>query len=319
MQRILDASLLRVPDLARLPWAHDHGIVVWLRNGPLVGKKLEVVLPEQHAHQDLDLHVRKGLPHAAVPAAPEPDEREGLLLVLLSARTKPVRVVGLRISVHAVQPVGERGGGANDVALGHVHLLALRGLSVEALVDVPHEHDQRRVQPEGLLHRPVQVIHLGQDVVVQLLAVLLDDVPLLLQDLRQELVPVLLGEQVQAGPRGGDARGVLAGKERGDEHAGDLVRGHLPPPVRGAVPRLHEGLQHVVLLVGVLGLGPPGLDDLHEDRAHLFPGPVPVPVGLDGQVREEHGDGLHSHVQEVELPVDLLEEILPDLSAEKAP
>ena len=106
---------------------------------------------------------------------------------------------------------------------------------------------------------------------------------------------------------------VLAGKERGDEHAGDLVRGHLLP-VRGAVPRLHEGLQHVVLLVFGWAL----LALMIFMKIALSFWPVPVPVGLDGQVREEHGDGLHSHVQEVELPVDLLEEIL-DLSAEKAP
>ena len=183
----------------------------------------------------------------------------------------------------------------------NVNCLSVGRLAVKGFVNVSHEHDQRWVEPEGLLHAPVQEIHLGKNLVVQLLSVLFHDLSLLLENLGQEFRPVLLGKEVETRPCGRNARGVLAREESGDQHPGDLVHCHLPPPVGLRVPSLHKRLEDVLLLCRASGLRPPVLDDLGEDVAHLLARHVPVAVRLDRQVRKQHGNGLHSHIQKVKL------------------
>mmetsp|Transcript_14184 Transcript_14184/g.40206 ORF Transcript_14184/g.40206 Transcript_14184/m.40206 type:complete len:315 (-) Transcript_14184:1047-1991(-) len=187
----LQAFLLGEPDLAGLPGSDNHRVVVWLWDRAVVGEQLEVELPQQDAHEDLDLHVGKSLSHAAVPSAPKADEGEGPLLVLLPPGSEPVWIILQAVAVDRLESVRKSWGSADDVPLWNVNLLALGRLRVKALMNVPHQHNQRRVQSQSLLHGSVEVVHLGKDVVIQLLPVLLNDVPLLLQELGQELVPVL--------------------------------------------------------------------------------------------------------------------------------
>jgi len=73
--------------------------------------------PQQHRPDRLDLEVCEVLPDARVPPAPEPDEGEGLALVLLAGRREAVGLVRVGAVKDGGQDVAEVGGRGDDVAL----------------------------------------------------------------------------------------------------------------------------------------------------------------------------------------------------------
>jgi hypothetical protein len=211
--------------------------------------------------------------------------------VLRPAGDVAVRVELLGVGEGAVGggEVHGHGGGREDVvALGDVEGLALVGAGGDGAEGRAHEHDERGVAAEHLAHDEVHDVHAVHLVHAELglggrgrggarvdlergvvLGVVCgpEDVPLLRHDLVKE-GRVLDG--LENGPRRSNGRGVLAGEEHAEEHAGDLVVGQVLA-LAGAddVRREHEGLEHVVRhglpgLLAAAAVRDDGLEDLGE-------------------------------------------------------
>ena len=125
-----------------------------------------------------------------MPPAAEPDEGRVRVLVLGLVTLEPFGFVLFRFGVHLVHAVRKRGGCGDDVALGDDELLALGGLHLERDVALPEEHDEGRVHPERLLDAEVELVHLGEDVEIDLIPVLLHHAPLLLLQVGEDAVLV---------------------------------------------------------------------------------------------------------------------------------
>ena len=69
-----------------------HSLIVALRE--FIRHDFNLVLPEKHAQNSLDLHEREGLPHAGMHPPPEAEVGEGRL-VLLPRRSVAVGVEGV--------------------------------------------------------------------------------------------------------------------------------------------------------------------------------------------------------------------------------
>ena len=147
----------------------------------------------------LDLHVRERLSHASVPAASEPDERRVGPLVLGRFALESLGLVHVGLGVHLVHAVRKRRGRGDNVPLGDDELLALRGLHLEGDVALPEEHDEGRVHPERLLDAEVELVHLGEDVEVDLVPVLCHHVLLLLLQVGEDAFLVGDGQQARPG------------------------------------------------------------------------------------------------------------------------
>jgi hypothetical protein len=107
--------------------------------------QLERIVAKEHAEDRLELHEREGRSDAAVAPGTEGNPREALA-VFVPLFAVALRIVAVRLRKalgHAVRNCGR-----------YRHQLAGRdreALVVEVEDHLPHQEDQRRVQPEALL------------------------------------------------------------------------------------------------------------------------------------------------------------------------
>jgi len=175
--------------------------------------------------------------------------------------------------------VSERRRGGYDVTLRHGELFTGGSFNLKRNLGHAKKHDERRVHAQRLLDGKVELVHARQDVEIEFLAVLLHDGDLLLFQSRDHAILVLDGEET--GPGGGDGRGVLAGKEDGDEHTEDLVIRELAAIL---VSGVDKGLQHIRFARAAFASR---LDNLVKNLSQFFTRGVALAVRLDRRVREE--------------------------------
>ena len=129
-------------------------------------RHLELVLAQQHREDRLDLHLRESGPDATVPARAERNPGPPVDDVGLLGFVVPVRVEGIRVGEVLGNPVGDRRGRRHVVAV-----MDREARDLELAFGDPHQNDQRRVQPQGLLDHVVQLRNLAQRMETHLLAV----------------------------------------------------------------------------------------------------------------------------------------------------
>lgn len=144
---------------------------------------------------------------------------------------------------------------------------------------------------------------------VNFLAVLFQNFLLLLHRVHEELS---VAEEVGTGPGGSYGASVLTGKEGGYEEAGHFT---FTGGTAVFVFRIDEALQHVFFW---LARGFAGLDDSGEDLSKAGTGAVALAVSRDGEVGEDHADGLHAVVKVVEEGGHIVKQLLTNFSTEQA-
>lgn len=150
---------LLVADVAGPAGQDDEGLVVGLGHGAL-GEDL--VLAQDGAPQGLDLDVGKGLANAAVATSAKGKVVVPATLGLVVAGgvggggggLKPVGVELLGLGVVLLDVVGGGRGDGNVVAGGDDVVAVL-----DVLLDHPHDLDEGRGDPQGLLEH---LVHVGQ-------------------------------------------------------------------------------------------------------------------------------------------------------------
>ena len=143
---------------------HHLRVVVAVAVGRL--RHLELVLAQQNREDRLDLHGGERGADAAVPARAERDPRPPIDDVGLLGLVVAVRVERVGVGEVLGDPVADRRGGGDEVAL-----VDREALDLELALGDPHQDDQRRVQPQGLLDDVVQLRNLAQRMETHLLAV----------------------------------------------------------------------------------------------------------------------------------------------------
>jgi hypothetical protein len=167
----------------------------------------------------------------------------------------------------------------------------------------------RRIQPQRLLDRPLEQLHLLQVVVGERRPVAEDLLLLLHQPPRDVRV---LPEQ-HRDPREGHPARVMPREHDRQDQARDLVL-RQRPTVR--VARLDQRLQDVLVHLRVV---PPRLHDLRDQLHHLHPRPIAPPHRRQRQIRREETDDINPALEIVIKLRELLRQVVPHLLAEQAP
>mmetsp|Transcript_35408 Transcript_35408/g.94929 ORF Transcript_35408/g.94929 Transcript_35408/m.94929 type:complete len:495 (-) Transcript_35408:194-1678(-) len=291
----------------RLPLRPDnHSRVVRLRQR---SEHLNLIFAKNRRQNSLDLQVTKLLTHALVHATAKAEVRvRGF--VLFARRGEAVRIEQVRLFEHVRQTHRHRRCCDDNISLRDRPLPAILRLDRHVLHRLAHQHDERRVHAQGLLHAVVHELKLLHVLERQSLAahhiVHLVDHPL--HDLRPRAAQ-------QRRPGRGHAASVLSREEQGDEQASDLVVGILLPAL---VLHINEHLEDVRVVLRLLRVGPALLDHLAEELHHLLARVVARLVRRDRRVREEEGEGGDALVKVVVEMRDLSEEVLAHVVAVEA-
>mmetsp|Transcript_19045 Transcript_19045/g.57736 ORF Transcript_19045/g.57736 Transcript_19045/m.57736 type:complete len:222 (-) Transcript_19045:622-1287(-) len=201
--------------------------------------------------------------------------------MFLAARRVAVGVKRVRFRPADLEPALDRRRREDDVAARDDVLGAGVRLDGHVLHGLAHEHDERRVHAQRLLHAVVEQRHLVEVAELER-SRRVDDARLLARDARAQR---LVREDVELRPRRRHARRVLAREEQRDQEARDLVVGRARAVL---VDHVHEDLEDVRPRGGLLRrLRAARLDDVREERHHLEARGVALPVALDGRRRPE--------------------------------
>eukprot|EP00128_Syssomonas_multiformis_P018018 Colp12_sorted_trinity150504_noHs@23199 len=275
----------------------DHSGVVSL--GQRVALKLEQT--QESTPHSLDLHVRKALADAPVPACAEGDVvvAHALLTRVTAHEAHGVEVV--RLVPHLLETVVD-GGGDTDVVACRDHLVLVLHVGLH---HAHHGHDGGP-HAEGLLQAGIKEIHALKVLVVKFLEL---GAHLHLFSV-QLVLKVLVESDEEAHPRAGGGASVLASKQEGDQHAGNVL---ILKRAAILVVLSHEGLEHILLseVVVLAAL----LDDIDEDLLHALVGtvagleagegePVGKEPGLRGETLIKIGVGLGN--RDIEQGADFL-------------